>query len=264
MNTRRWTGIKATVGQFLLILPTALVAGCARAPEMQVVQRFQTAQELFDAAETSQDFLRAAAVYQSILDEGCRSGAVLYNQGNAFMRAGQRGRAIACYRRAERYRPRDPFLDHNLQVALGSNESPADKSLIDYFFFWQNWISYAGKFQLLALSALATFALGIAALVVSRKYHLVPLAWIGLAITCLLTASAAYDWYRFDLLEHGVVVVPEVVARKGNGDSYAPAFTQPLREGTEFLVSEHRDDWLLIQLPGDQEGWVPREDVVLY
>ena len=39
----------------------------------------------------------SAAKAQEILDAGVTSGVVLYNQGNAFMRAGQTGRAIACY-----------------------------------------------------------------------------------------------------------------------------------------------------------------------
>ena len=242
----------------------ALVVGCAPAPKIEVVQQFQAAQEAFDKAASEGDFLRAASLYQSILDDGCRSGAVLYNQGNAFMLAGQRGRAIASYRRAQRYRPRDPFLDHNLAYALQAPSLDAGRSVVDYFLFWQNWSSYAAKFQLLAIVGLATFAIGIGAIVFSGRFRLSYVGWAGLALTVLLAASAAYDWYRFDVLEHGVVVVPEVVARKGNGESYAPAFTQSLSEGTEFLVAEHRGDWVLIHLPGNQEGWVRQDDVSLY
>ena len=105
----------------LLTVLSAWTAGCARSPDMESAQQFQAAQATFDAAETPEDFLRAAGLYQAILDRGYQSGAVLYNQGNAFMRAGQRGRAIACYRQAQRYRPRDPYLDHNLRYALGSS-----------------------------------------------------------------------------------------------------------------------------------------------
>ena len=54
------------------------------------------------------------------LDRGQISGAVLYNQGNAFMQAGQRGRAIAAYRQARRYLGPDLFLEANLAYALGN------------------------------------------------------------------------------------------------------------------------------------------------
>ena len=63
-------------------------------------------------------------MYQAILDRGYVSGVVLYNQGNAFMRAGQRGRAVAAYRQARRYLGPDPFLEANLAYALG-NQPPA-------------------------------------------------------------------------------------------------------------------------------------------
>jgi tetratricopeptide (TPR) repeat protein len=238
--------------------------GCARTPDTQLVQQFQAAQEAFDAAQTPEEFLRAAGLYQAILDRGCRSGAVLYNQGNAFMRAGQTGRAIACYRQAQRYRPRDPFLDHNLRYALGAKASSKPSSLLDYFFFWQRWISYAAKFRLLAAMALVTFALGLAALLAADRKTLAYAAWVALAASCLMAASATYDWYRFDAVQHGVVTAEQTVARKGNGQSYAPAFTQPLAEGTEFRVVERRHSWLLIRLPADQEGWVRGDDVVVY
>jgi hypothetical protein len=251
----------------LRLLPAAIVvcaAGCVRTPDMETAQQFQAAQAAFDAAETQEDFLRAAGLYQAILDGGCRSGAVLYNQGNAFMRAGQRGRAIACYRQAQRYRPRDPFLDHNLRHALGSSSSSSQRSMFDYIFFWQSWISYAGKFRLLAAVSAVTFALGIAALLVRRRRWLVHSSWIGLVVSLLLAASAVYDWYRFDVVRRGVIITDEVVARKGDGDSYAPAFTQPLSEGTEFRALEHRGQWQLIRLAGDKEGWVRRDDIVVF
>jgi tetratricopeptide (TPR) repeat protein len=241
-----------------------LSAGCAPAPDMDVVQKFQAAQQAFDKAETEDDFLRAASLYQAILDGGFQSGAVLYNQGNALMRGGQRGRALAAYRRAQRYRPRDPLLQHNLAYALQAPPGNARRSTIDYLLFWQDWISYGAKFRLLAIVALATFAIGISAIVLDARFRLSYVGYAGLILTILLGVSAAYDWYRFDIVEHGVVVAEKIVARKGNGESYAPAFTQPLSEGAEFRVAEHRGDWVLIQLAENQEGWVRRDDVTLY
>ena len=65
-------------------------------------------------------------MYQSLLDRGIRSGAILYNQGNAFMKAGHRGQAIAAYLEAKRYLPRNPYLDANLRFAQGgARNSPA-------------------------------------------------------------------------------------------------------------------------------------------
>ena len=47
-----------------------------------------------------------------------------------------------------------------------------------------------------------------------------------------------------------------VIARKGDGENYAPAFTKPLPEGSEFRLLQARADWVLIELPGAQQGWI--------
>ena len=239
--------------------------GCAPRPDLEVSRKFQEAQSIFDNAQSPQDFMHAAAVYQEILDSGVKSGAVLFNQGNALMRAGQTGRAIAAYRQAQRFRPTDPYLEANLQYALGNvpEEAAPRRPLAQYVLFWQNWISYAGKFQLLAAVAGATFVLGCLGLFVQSRLP-ARLAIAGLVATAILAFSAAYDWNRFDRTTHGVIVANDVIARKGNNQSYQPAFTKPLEDGAEFTVLEQRGDWLLIRLPGNQEGWIKRETAVIY
>jgi tetratricopeptide (TPR) repeat protein len=247
--------------QSLLLALAILSAGGCAGPEPQFYAQFERAERAFAEAQSPDDFLRAARLYQEIIESGVVSGPLLYNQGNAFMRAGQRGRAIACYRQAKRYRPRDPHLDANLQYALQGAIASPRRSVLDHILFWQDWISYPAKFQLVLAGALVTFLLGLFGLFAKQHPALRRLAWGTLAMTLLLLFSAGYDWYRFDHIEHGVIVRPQVVARKGNAESYEPAFTQPLAEGTEFEVVERRGDWLLVRLPGSAEGWVTQDDV---
>jgi len=225
---------------------------------------FEEAQRTFDQAQSAADFLRAAGLYQAILDRGVISGVVLYNQGNAYMQAGQRGRAIAAYRQAQRYRPRDPYLEANLRYALGT-EKPAGRRrpVVEYVLFWQDWLSYTEKFYLAGAVAVVTFGLAVTALYWHRRLF-TRLAVVGLALTLLSAFSAGYDWHRYDQIVHGVVVEDGIIARKGNAASYEPAFTAPLAEGTEFRLVERRGDWLLIRMPAGEEGWVPKEAAVTY
>ncbi len=239
--------------------------GCSPRPDLETSRKFQEAQSIFDNAKSPQDFLHAAAVYQEILDSGMNSGAVLFNRGNALMRAGETGRAIAAYRQAQRCLPTNPYLAANLQYALGNGaeESAHGRPLALYVLFWQDWISYAGKFRLLAAAAFVTFALACAGLFLQNRWP-PRLAVAGLVITGILAVSAAYDWNRFDRTRHGVVVANDVIARMGYSESYQPAFTKPLAEGAEFTVLEQRDDWLFIRLPGNQEGWIKKDAAVVY
>ena len=253
-------------GAIHLILVAVLApAGCQPAVDLELSRKFQQAQADFDRAQTPDDYLRVANLYQEIIDAGVVSGALLYNQGNALMRAGSRGRAVACYRKAQRYRPRDPYLDANLRFALATEGArPASRSILDHLLFWQNWLAYPDKFRLTAGAALLAFGLGVAALYVRRRRLCNRLALVALSATLLLAFSAAYDWYRFVCVEHGVVIRDGVVARKGNAESYEAAFTEPLAEATEFQVVERRGGWILIRLAAAQEGWVEQDDVVTF
>lgn len=247
----------------LLLLSALLLAGCDRV-DLELSQKFQEAQKTFDQATSPDDFSKAAAMYQDILDKNGPCGAVLYNQGNAFMQAEQPGRAIAAYRQAQRYLPRDPYLEANLAYALGTAEATTGRRpLIEHLLFWQDWIGYPTKFHFAAVLCVLAFALAIAApLTGSRLLRRVTIAAVTLSV--LMIVSAGYDWYRFDYVTRGVVVQDEVVARKGNAQSYEPAFTEPLGEGTEFQVVDRRGDWILIRLAGDQEGWIEDDTAVVY
>ena len=71
-----------------------MLSGCGRPLDLDSARVFQEAEQTFSQAKSPDDYLKAAAMYQEILDRGYVSGAVLYNQGNALMRAGQRGRRL--------------------------------------------------------------------------------------------------------------------------------------------------------------------------
>jgi hypothetical protein len=267
--TRRFWPCRCVLKHRLLLLliaalPLWLIAGCSRTPDGNLLRKFQAAQEAFDKASRPEEFVKVAAMYQEILDAGAVSGAVFYNQGNALMRARQPGRALAAYRQAQRYRPRDPDVEANLRAAQGPDASAtARRPLVEMLLFWQNWLSYPEKFYAAAAVAMLAFVLGMAALLLRRRLwkRMSLAAVVLLGVLCL---SAAYDWYRFDCVEHGVIARPKVIARKGNAASYEPAFTEPLAEGTEFRVRGRRADWLLVELAGGEEGWIEQDTAALY
>lgn len=250
----------AAIGGIILF-----TAGCGPGLDLESSKTFQDAENVFSHASSRDDYLRAAGLDQEILDRGIVSGAVLYNQGNAFMKAGERGRAIAAFRQAQRYRPRDPYLDANLRYALGGDAAlTQQKSLIDYFLFWQTWLSYPEKFWLVTAAATLAFVCGIAGRLAERRRVWNRLAVAALVATLILGLSAGYDWYRFEHIRHGVVTKNDTTARKGNSENYEPAYSAPLKEGTEFRLIESRGDWLLIQIPHAGDAWIEAKSAVTY
>lgn len=261
-KSKNGAGIRATTVCWIALLSLTLFGGCGRAVDPESAAKFQAAQEAFDSAKKPEDFVKAAMLDQEIIDRFGPSGAVFYNQGNAWMQAGQPGRAVAAYRQAQRYNPRIAFLDANLASALGDSQA-ARRSIIETIFFWQNWLSYAEKFYLTAAASTVVFILSVVTLFRPNRW-LRRLAWAAMVVAALFAISAGYDWLRFDVTQHGVVIQSGTVARKGNAANYEAAFNKPLPEATEFRLIERRGDWLLIRLPDNNEGWIEQRAAVVY
>ena len=252
----RWAAV-------VLILAATLCSGCGSPPDMETSRLFQSAEQMFADAESAEDFAEAATVYQEILDNGFRSGSVFYNQGNAWMQAGEVGRAIGAYRQAKRYLPRDPYLDANLRTALVGTQNLAGKSLLDYVFFWQDRVSYSEK--LAVTTVLLAFALLLALAYQLNKGRIIVkrVTYAVLVLVVLSAAAVGRDWQRYEQTRRGVIT-REVMARKGGSETYEPAFTQSLADGTEFEVITRRNDWVHARFGQTGTGWISSRDCVTY
>jgi len=224
---------------------------------------FLRAAELFDKAKTPGDYREAAALWEALLADGYRNGAVYYNIGNACMRAGDYGRAIAAYRKAKLYRPRDPYLEANLNQALASAPGrlpDAPTPWWKHVMFWSGWLSFPEKFIAVVAVFGASFLLATAGLVWrTRKAYWFSGAVLIAALFLSVDAALAY----YDVTEsQRAVVVTETVARKGIGEKYEPAFDQPLKDGAEFTIVGRSGEWVLGHFEGIGDGWLRRDSVV--
>src|SRR4051794_29504249 len=82
----------------------ALLGTPARAEDLAAA--FDQANKLYEQGK----FAEAAGAYEKLAQSTPASPALYFNLGNAWFKAGQSGRAIAAYRRAEILAPRDPNL----------------------------------------------------------------------------------------------------------------------------------------------------------
>lgn len=224
---------------------------------------FLRALEVFDSAKTQEDYRESAALLESVRADGFQNGAVYYNLGNAYFRSGEYGRAIAAYRKAKPYRPRDSLLEANLRHALSVAPGRMPESPPPWWrhvLFWSGWLSYPekvyGAFVGFLLAALAA----IAALLLRRpRVYWLSAALVMISTVLCVDVCLAYvdaGWSR-----HGVVT-RETIARKGIGKDYEPAFDQPLKDGAEFTVLSESGDWIFGHFEGIGDGWLRREHTV--
>src|SRR5271169_3657453 len=126
----------------LIALIPFLAAGSNASEPGARERTFVRALEVFDAAKTQADYRESASLLESLLADGFQNGAVYYNLGNAYFRAGEFGRSIAAYRKAKPYRPRDPYLDANLRQALTVAPGRMLESPTPWWkhvLFWSGW-----------------------------------------------------------------------------------------------------------------------------
>lgn len=271
MSAREFMHLLAGPVRLFAIVLFPLSLHAAYGSETERLEAFRHGQELFAKARKPDEFMQAATVFESILNGGCESGAVCFNLGNAYMRAGRTASALSAYRRAQRLLPRDPFVDANLRAALGQlpNAPRLNRDVWwTRIFFWHDALSHDERMNLMAAGWVLLFLVAVLRLlalpnpgkgrtILGRSLPVLFLMGV------LLTASAALGYRDEVLTQHGVVL-QETTGRKGNGESYAPAFDKPLAEGSEFVVSERRGDWLAVRVGDSGEAWILARDVDVY
>lgn len=223
---------------------------------------FLKALELFDRAATPDDYRAAARAFEAIVSDGFHSGAVYYNAGNAWFRAGEFGRAILNYRKAKPWRPRDPYLEANLQQALASAPgrlAEVSPPLWTRVVFWNQWLSFPARVRIAGLGYCIAAILTLGAFVIRLRHCRVPV--IGLLMVSTLFALDAALTYHDIVHPEFAVITGETIARKGTGKDYEPAFDQPLKDGTEFKILSKTSDWVFGHFENVGDGWVRREFV---
>jgi tetratricopeptide (TPR) repeat protein len=256
--------MKPKLGSAITLL-IVILPGVTSAADLGARQRtFVRALEVFDAARTPRDYHDSAVLLESLLADGFRNGAVYYNLGNAYYRAGEYGRAIAAYRKAQPYRPRDPYLAANLRQALAvapGRLAEPPPAWWRHVLFWNGALSFPEK----AYGAFAAFlvaSLTACAACVLRRKSGYRISAALVAAGAILSLDAALSYADVAGSRHGVIT-KETIVRKGIGRDYEPAFDQPLKDGAEFTVLSENGDWILGHFEGIGDGWLRRENTAL-
>ncbi|MFH0937695.1 MAG: tetratricopeptide repeat protein [Planctomycetota bacterium] len=252
-----------------LLLFVAVISGLylvSHAEEQNMRERnFVRGLEVFDHAKTPEDYGKAAELFETLLENDYQNGAVYYNLGNARLRAGEYGKAIAAYRKAKLYRPRDQYFEMNLKQALHCAPGCLPEQPRPWWklvLFWSDQLAYSEKFQI----ALAAFCVGavltfIALLCGFRRGYWISAAVVTVAL--ILSIDAALAYIEVNYMSRAVVIT-ETIARKGIGENYEPAFNQPLKDGAEFIIIDRSGDWIFGHFEGAGDGWLRRNCIVEY
>jgi len=222
--------------------------------------RFQQALKQFESVQSPEDFAESARIFESIQGDDFESGAVYYNMGNAFLRAGQYGKAVLSFRKAQRFRTNDPYLEANLRYAIQSAPGTlpaAPGAWYRSLLFWSDWLAPYPKL-LLGSTALCLASLLSFWSTIKRRSGL---RWLSLGLSlCFAILFLDGAWSATSSMKplHGVIT-KETIARKGMAETYAPAFDKPLQDGAEFVILNRTNQWFFGRFEGVGDGWISRD-----
>ncbi|OFZ78230.1 MAG: hypothetical protein A2583_02605 [Bdellovibrionales bacterium RIFOXYD1_FULL_53_11] len=239
--------------QLLVVLTIAILSSFAQAP----AQDWQDVRSRFDAGK----FAEALVALNSLPD---RTALYYYNAGTIHFRMGQFGAALAHLEKADRLRPRDTGIRHNLRLAREALARQLGAERIDPASTWLE--ATAGSAPLDEIRGV----LGLVALVLSffwiitylknrslRRTLLGPTGIIG--ITALLITFAIYVAQRSSDAFPPAACIEPLQIRSGPGDQFAEmARAEP---GQKFRLLGHSartgsDEWRQIRYSKDGIGWI--------
>jgi tetratricopeptide (TPR) repeat protein len=220
--------------------------------------------DIFEAANTAyseERYQEAAEGYRGLIDAGLDHSKLWYNLGNAQLRAGDLGPAIASLLRARARSPRDSEIAANLAFARSSVRDaiapPEPGEVAGALFFWRYALSASETWWLVLASMIVAGAL--LALLQTRRDSDV-LRWATcFALALLLAAAASLASYRFRPRDVAVVLPLEVEVYSGTRVDTVVRFK--LHAGSEVAVTDIQNDWVRIELPDGEQGWLQAEQV---
>ena len=183
------------------------------------------------------------------------SAARLYNEANAYARAGKPGMAVLHYERAALLAPGDADIDANLGLVRRSQHlATAPRSKVARILSWPppSTAALGGELGLLLLGA----ALLAATLRMSNRVVRWVAGTLGVLLLSLPVCQGMLLWPR---LNDAVVIAHEAQVLESPVPMAAPLFTLPEAQTVSVLAGY--DEFLLIRSPDDRSGWVSAASV---
>ena len=251
------------IAAFFTVLFFAFAANSALA-EDDPQTRFSRAGELYMQDKPEE----AAALYQTLLDEGYSGTELHYNAATAYLRAGKAGEAAWNFERALLWEPDCADCKTNYdklrelqkdKVVLEANAAETKDSVTDAFLSSVSLGTLTALFTLFWIPFIAAL---IAVRFVRRERLRVALVLIAVTAFLGVLGSAALREIKLTEYENvvrAVVMNPEVAVRKGPNTNFDTAFT--VHEGLVVRLGESMEDWRQIFLENGLHGFVPQESL---
>ena len=218
--------------------------------------------EKANAHFTSENYQKAIAAYQQILDSEMESAKVYFNLGNAYYKTGDINHAILNYERAQLLAPQDQDIAFNLKLANQYVVTEIDPLPQPFFVRWKNRLinSYpADAWAFISTGAFVFFLLLLGVFLFSRRVALKRASfWSGilaLVIAGITFSFAARQKKKMVERNHAIVFCPRITVKSSPSETGTDLFL--LYEGVKVEITDSLNAWKEIKLPDGNIGWMP-------
>jgi tetratricopeptide (TPR) repeat protein len=251
--------MKTVLGISILAWATALAAPAIAAPVgMQPV--FDEACDLYENSE----FGAARERFELLVSRGVINAAVFYNLGNCYYRLGDRGLAVANYRRAQALAPRDPEIQANLELMrseIGLSDTTAASGLAALLDMPGRTLS-AREMKSAGYAAYWLAGLGFLGMLFLRGGLRRRAAYFAAVFAVLAAVSYSLGARTAEGFRDGtsaVVIHAESELMSGPGGAFQELTRLP--DGAEIHIRSRSGIWVEARMPTGEVGWVREQDI---
>jgi tetratricopeptide (TPR) repeat protein len=223
----------------------------------QVSTEISRANQLYNQNQ----FREAAEIYEQALARGMGNGHLYYNLGNTYFRLGNLPKAILNYAKGQNLLPRDEDVEANLEHAIRQTADQLDgrkPHILKSVLFWVGDLNLSEHRVVLFWINLA-FWIAMAV----RLRHQGPVIQAArnllLALLVLALVSTGFRWHHETHQSIGVILPQQIDVHSGWNATTVVLFQ--LHQGTLVSISQEKENWYEIELPGEKKGWTLKSNI---
>lgn len=253
----------------ILLIITIFIATFTLRAQSEPTLSADSAQILMEAGNSAyqdKDYQSAVFNYLQIYEAGYRSAILNYNLGNAYFKIGELANALLWYERAQRLAPNNEDIKHNIAFV---NLKLTDKIevLPEIFIvrWWKSLASLCSGKAWTTLSILFNIILFTALLFMflSRRNWIrktgLTVACISLVFIILSIIFAHRQTYYHQNNPEGIIISTVISGKSTPENDGTDLFI--IHEGLKVKITGEMNEWVEIQIPNGEKGWIKAENL---
>jgi tetratricopeptide (TPR) repeat protein len=212
------------------------------------------------------NFEKAVAEYQIVLDSGFVSAEIYYNLGNAYFKLTNYKRAILYYEKSKLLKPGDDDINFNLEFAKNYTIDKIEAIPELFFITWFKAIRNTLSATWWAYLSLLSFVVSLAALlfyllsgrIVLKKFGF----WVGIVLLLLSIGAFGFGYSLHQLQTNqstAIIFIPSVSIKSTPSESGTSLFV--LHEGTKVEIIDTMGEWCEVKIASGNRGWIKTSDL---